>query len=366
MDVAGAHHVDGALPAGLGVLLALVGEADGVPPRPGLDALAQVVGRSRVPVALDLEEVVDAQLLVRLDGHGVVVLVRPEFEALGGEQGQDAPLAPRRVQLGVRGIGVRRAEVLLVHVLGVDEAVLHGVLDEVRAAHHVLLVRQVQVAQAGTVGGHEHVVVRHAPCRPDLVAVELDDPDLVAVRQRHRLAGVVPAVLLDQVAHDLHGLSRRLGALQHDVLDDPGVDGARRVLLHDLLDLLAAVVGDLDTVGGLTDGHALLVHEGVAGEEIAVGVRDLGRLVDLLGVPLVTVGILDYRPHGALGPIGLRDDEQSGVRRAGIVVVRDHGAAIHGGVLAHRDDRTGQRRRGHQGKEHGDRERNRKKPGVLS
>ena len=145
----------------------------------------------------------------------------------------------------------------------------------------------------------------------------LEHPGLVGIGHREGLALGIIAVLLDELGHDLQGLTGSLGTLEGDVDQRTIVDNARRVN-H----FLTA------SEGGLTDGDLPLVRV----SDHIPRLSCLGNLTQILvGVPLV------HLPHIAqlmLGS-GIMIEGHEGAER--VCVVGDEDRTIGAGFLTYNE-----------------------------
>ncbi len=321
--IAGAEHVDGTL----GVI-----DVQGVAIVACIGGAGYIVGGALVVIPLNLEYILHGQLLLRHHVQREAVGLGVQVQA-GSHQVKGAPFAAGGVLAVVGGIQLGRGEG---HVgILTPQAVVDGEGFEGLGVQVVLAVLKVNLAYAGAVGRHKEGVLRQPHGAPEIAAVNLKHPGFIAVHDVDGFAGILPAVLVNQVAHHFHSLPGGGGALQGDVL---GVPAVHQVVpgKNEGRNLFPVLRIPVHREGGFAHGHALIVDEGVAGVEILVGVFRLGDFLDgkavaiVLGVGIVAViaivmGI-DHQVAGlALAAFHGRDNPQAEVCRGRVVVVGGDG-----------------------------------------
>ena len=215
-------------------------------------------------------------------------------------------------------------------------ALLDGVLDHAGSVGDVFRVGQVEFAQTGAVRGHENLVVRHAPGGPHFVAVGFDDPYFVAVGDRHGLAGLVPAVFVDQVTNDLYGLAGGAGAFEGDVLNDMAVHHAESVGFHDFQHFFAAFVVGGHRHGRFAHGQSLVVEERVAAGQILIGLRNFGDFADHAGIVAGVAAFAFFEQKALSARFMRRGGNQVQLKRVrhGVAGMRNHGVPRRGRILS--------------------------------
>ena len=229
-------------------------------------------------------------------------------------------------------VGLEEVELLL----AVPQLELARNLFHVGRRHVVLLVIEVEGANARDVGRHRYLVVGDAHGCPHgahllgTSAEDLENPHLVGVGNGEALATVGVAIFLGKATHGGYRVAGCGAALQGYALEFLDVEHAR---------LVAQRVATAN--GGLAHRHLLLVHAGIGGVEVAVGVAHLGNgaLNIHLGAVACALGV-----HAALVDGGHRVALVVACRCHGhpgavprVAGVRRHHRAVGAGVLAHHD-----------------------------
>jgi len=124
------------------------------------------------------------------------------------------------------------------------------------------------------VGRHEKTVIRNTLRNPDpirpvhVIAAHLHDPGFLRIGDGQRLARSVVAELLDELSHELDGLTGCLAPFQRHT-------GKLRRIEDAFLRFRFRV--DLGLVGAFRDGELVLVHDAVIGVKVGIGVGYLGN-----------------------------------------------------------------------------------------
>ena len=162
-------------------------------------------------------------------------------------------------------------------------------------------------------------------------ADDLKDPDFVRIGNGQHLAAIAVAILLSQIAHDLHHLAGGGTTLQAQHL---------QVGDHEHAFGIVHVVNTRP--GVLADQDALFIHEGVGHVEVGIGFSNLRNLTELLGGDH---GILARIPidiyHFAFG-VGAAGNHNDPMIVPTIAAMGNHGGTISRGFLTNCNDRASQ------------------------
>ena len=277
--------------------------------------------------------------------------MRVEIQARRDEA-QRAPLAAdaahaviRRVDVG----GLERNAAILAPQAVLNRERLEGLGPDV-----VLVILKVDFVDAAAVRADEERIVRHAHGAPQVAAIEFRNPDFVAVADVDALRPGVPAVFINQRAHDFHSLAGGGRIAQRHVLRLIAVDDAVVAVVHQGVHLLAVFRRAVDAAGRFAHRHAVFVDDGVIRVQILEGILRLGHFAhDHAAAVVLRVRVIrPVAPRVAvhhdvsgdsLAAFHLRDDPHAEIIARRVAGVRHHRRTVRSRVLADAVNRTGHR-----------------------